>query len=253
MGLGGNTATTTTKGTNMTTTTTPPQCWRDFDEVLASGLSRVCLYGNPGTGKTYAALTEHLNERGSTRLVCVDDMTSAQIEGMWRPSRDGWAFQEGAAVTAWRNGSRLVIDEIDKASGDVLGTLLAFCDSEQSARWQNPDTGEIVTPREGFSIVITTNSHPNALAEALRDRFPVAIEITEPHPNAIALLPNYLREPARMLAGRTDEARVSIRAFMALDHLSNSVGIERAAALVMPQHAEAIVTAHKINAIGGEA
>lgn len=235
-----------------TTTNNAPQCWRDFDEVLASGLSRVCLYGNPGTGKTYAALNEHLNERGSTRLVCVDDMTSASIEGMWRPSRDGWTFQEGSAVQAWRNGSRLVIDEIDKASGDVLGMLLAFCDSEQSARWQNPDTGEIVTPREGFSIVITTNAHPNTLPEALRDRFPVCVEINEPHPNAIALLPSYLREPARLLAGRTDEARVSIRAFMALAHLEQTLGIERASSLVMPEHAESIVTAYKIASIGSE-
>lgn len=234
----------------MNTTQTLPQCWQDFTDTLASGLSRVCLYGNPGTGKTYAALTQHLTERGSTRLVCVDDMTSAAIEGMWRPNRDGWTFQEGAAVTAWRNGSRLVIDEIDKASGDVLGMLLAFCDSEQSARWQNPDTGEIVTPSEGFSIVITTNNHPNTLPEALRDRFPVAVEINEPHPDALALLPQFMREPARMLAGRTDEARVSIRAFMALDKLSQTVGIERAAALVMPEHADSIITAAKIAAIG---
>lgn len=235
-----------------TTSTALPQCWQDFDDTLASGLSRVCLYGNPGTGKTYAALTQHLNDAGSTRLVCVDDMTSAQIEGMWRPSRDGWAFQEGAAVTAWRKGARLVIDEIDKASGDVLGMLLAFCDSEQSAQWTNPDTGEIVTPRAGFSIVITTNNHPNTLPEALRDRFPVCVEINEPHPNALAALPHFMREPARLLAGRTDDARVSVRSFQALAVLADRLGIERAAALVMPQHADSIIAAHKIAAIGSD-
>lgn len=227
-----------------------PQCWRDLDDTLRAGLSRVCLYGQPGTGKTYSALTSHLNDAGSVRLVCVDDMTSAQIEGMWRPHRDGWQFQEGPAVTAWRTGARLVIDEVDKASGDVLGILLAFCDSEQSARWTNPDTGETITPAPGFSVVITTNSHPNTLPEALRDRFPVCVEINEPHPDALALLPNYLREPARLLAGRLDDERVSLRAFFALDQLSRTLGIERAAELVMPQHAESIKNAEAIARIG---
>ena len=140
-----------------------PQAWRDLDAVLAAGLSRVCLYGPPGTGKTYAALTVADGQPPAQRVTCCDDMTSAQIDGMWRPTRDGWTYHEGPAVRAWRTGSRLVVDEVDKASGDVLGTLLAFCDSDASARWQNPDTGETITPAPGFSVVITTNAEPQHL------------------------------------------------------------------------------------------
>jgi MoxR-like ATPase len=235
-----------------TTTTSGGQCWRDLEDTIGSGLARVCLYGPPGTGKTYSALTYGLDGRESYKIACVDDMTTAQIEGMWKPSRDGWSFHEGAAVKAWRTGGRLVIDEIDKASGDVLGALLAFCDSEASARWDHPDTNEIVRPAAGFSVIVTTNSHPTALAEALRDRFPVAIEVTEPHPVALAALPEWMREPARLLANANDEARVSLRAFQALAVMIESVGLERAAALVMPQHAGTITAAARIASIGGD-
>lgn len=235
-----------------TTTTNLPQCWQDVEDTLGAGLSRLCLYGAPGTGKTYAALTSGIDGRESYKIACVDDMTTAQIEGMWKPSRDGWTFHEGAAVKAWRNGARLVIDEVDKASGDVLGALLAFTDSEASARWEHPDTGEIVRPAAGFSVVITTNSHPHALAEALRDRFPVCVNVTEPHPAALEKLPVFMREPARLLANAPEDERVSLRAFDALARLADRVGIERAAALVMPQHLDTIVTAAKIARIGNE-
>lgn len=236
----------------METTQNLPQCWQDVEDTLTAGLSRLCLYGAPGTGKTYAALTNGIDGRDSYKIACVDDMTTAQIEGMWKPAREGWTFHEGAAVKAWRTGGRLVIDEVDKASGDVLGALLAFTDSEASARWEHPDTGEIVRPAAGFSVVITTNSHPHALAEALRDRFPVCVNVTEPHPMALEKLPAFMREPARLLANAPEDERVSLRAFDALARLAERVGIERAAALVMPQHADTIVTASKIAAIGNE-
>lgn len=228
-----------------TETTATPQAWRDLATVLGAGLSRVLLYGPPGTGKTYAALAVADGQPPAQRVTCCDDMTSAQIEGLWRPTRDGWTYQEGPAVRAWRAGSRLVVDEVDKASGDVLGTLLAFCDSEQSARWTNPDTGETVSPAAGFSVVLTTNSAPRFLPDALRDRFPVALEIREPHPDALALLPVHLRDTARDLVARDadDDGRASMRALLALTHLAQSVGWQEAARIVLPQHADAITNA----------
>lgn len=236
----------------MTTDDTMPQAWRDLDAVLAAGLSRVLLYGPPGTGKTYAALTMlPAGQTHAERVTCCDDMTSAQIDGMWRPHRDGWTYSEGPAVRAWRNGSRLVIDEVDKASGDVLGTLLAFCDSDASARWTNPDTGETITPAPGFSVVLTTNAEPRYLPDALRDRFPVALEIREPHPDALATLPAHLRDTARDLAQRDadDADRASLRAFAALAHLADAIGWQDAARIVLPRHATAIVEAAAVEAI----
>lgn len=228
---------------------TLPACWQSVDDTLRANLNRVLMYGGAGIGKTYTAQTSHITSAGVFKIGCVEDMTTAQIEGMWKPSREGWEFHEGSAVKAWRTGGRLLIDEIDKASGEVLGSLLQFCDSEASASWQHPDTGETIKPAQGFTIVATTNSHPNALAEALRDRFPVCIEINEAHPSAIALLPAWLQEPARQLCRSTDDDRLSLRAFGAIAHLAQTLGVARAVELVAPMHTETLTMAHAVSAL----
>jgi MoxR-like ATPase len=114
------------------------QCWRDFEAVLDAGLDRVLLYGPSGTGKTFTALTYDVPEGGAFRLTCTDDMTSADVAGCFMPAKDGFAWLDGAALRAWRGngqrGGRLVVDEIDRASGDVLSQLLAFTDSEACTR-----------------------------------------------------------------------------------------------------------------------
>jgi hypothetical protein len=219
-----------------------PQSWRDLESVLAANLSRVCLYGPPGTGKTFAALTVAEGQPPAERVTCTDDMTSAQIDGLWRPSREGWTYQEGPAVRAWRAGSRLVVDEVDKASGDVLGTLLAFTDSEQSARWTNPDTGQVVHPHRNFQVWITTNTEPHHLPDALLSRFPVRLEIREPHPSALAALPPYLRDTARTLAqlDADDPNRADLRTMLALATLAEKIGMAEAARIIVPRHTEAL-------------
>ena len=232
-----------------TNTQTLPECWQALEDTLRAKLDHVLVYGLPGIGKTYTAQTAHLGNGGSFKIGCTDDMTTAQIEGMMKPSLTESEFLEGSAPKAWRNGGRLIIDEIDKASGDALVSLLQFCDSEATARWDHPLTGEIVRPASGFTVVVTTNSHPNSLHEALRDRFPVCIEINEAHPSAIAILPIWLQEPARQLCKSTDDDRLSLRAFMAIAHLSNTLGVQRAVELVAPQHVETLTTAHAVSAL----
>lgn len=87
-------------------------------------------------------------------------------------------------------------------------------DTAASASFTRPDTGEVVRPAAGFSVVLTSNvSDPDDLPTALRDRFPVAICINEAHPNALAQLPSDLREVAAAFCSATDERRASLRAF----------------------------------------
>ena len=98
----------------------------------------------------------------SYRLICTDDMTNADVTGCWQPSANGsWSWLEGAGIRAWKGngtiGGRLVIDEIDKAGGDVFATLLAITDTPDSAQWEHPSTKEIVKPLDGFTVVMTTN------------------------------------------------------------------------------------------------
>ena len=231
------------------------QCWRDVGDVMASGLLRVLLYGPPGTGKTFAALHSGVTRTPAERLVCTEDLSTGEITGTWMPAASGsWTWREGPAIRSWRadagRGGRLVVDEVDRASGDALSTLLAMTDSPESARWRNPETGDWVVPGPEFSVVMTTNLEQlDDLPDALRDRFPVCIRIDQPHPSAVALLSADLRAPA--LGGSLGESsrRVSLRSFYAFDQLRRRVGPSRAAHLVFGEHALNVLDALNIGAL----
>ncbi len=214
------------------------QCWKDVNDVLEAGVQRFVLYGPPGTGKTYAALKLGLTAGISERLVCTEDLTSGEITGTWMPLGDGrWQWREGPAIRAWRandgRGGRLVVDEIDRASGDALSTLLAVTDSVESARWRNPETGQWAKPGQDFSVVMTTNAEDlSEIPLALRDRFPVSIRIDRPHPHAILALSEDLRAPALNGSLGDRDRRISLRSFYAFDQLRAHLGAPRAAQLL---------------------
>lgn len=229
-----------------------PQCWTDFADVMSNGIDRVILFGPPGTGKTYAGLTAGVFDGNSHRLICTEDMTSANVEGMFMPNADGgFSWLDGVAVKAWRNGGRLVVDECDKASGDVSALLLAYTDTVASASADLP-TGERITPKAGFSVVMTSNiEDPDDLPTALRDRFPVAININAPHPTALATLPPDLRQVASVVISAEPERRASLRMFYAFDQLRSRLGNERAAQLTFGgERAEALIEALRVGMLG---
>jgi len=232
-----------------------PDCWQTLEDCLNAGVTRVILFGPPGTGKTYAGIKHGDVSRGAHRLICTEDMTNLDVTGAFMPSNDGkFMWVAGSALKAWHGdgtqGARLVVDEIDKAGGDVFATLLAMLDSEESASWQNPDTGETHTPKEGFSAVMTTNIEDvNELPEALKDRFPIAIRINQPHPDALKRLSHDLRAVAIALADAGDQ-RISLRTFMEFDKLRATLGDEKASKYIFKRRAEGILDAMKINAVG---
>ena len=228
-----------------------PKCWQVLEDALNAGIDRVVLYGAPGIGKTYAGLSLGDVQGGAHRLACTDDMTTAEVTGMWvQEKTGGLTWLEGAGIRAWRGngevGGRLVVDEIDKAGGDVFATLLAITDSAESAVWSNPETQEQVVPLNGFSVVMTTNiEQMEELPIALKDRFPVCIRIDEPHPNALLRLSEDLREPAKQMCD-AGVRRVSLRSWYAFDKLRSSVGAKYAAEIVFQNRAKSILDALKI-------
>lgn len=241
----------------MTTELQLPKCWSEVKDVLEAGLERLILNGPPGTGKSFAGLNYGLIPgRTAYRLTCNQEMTDAELRGHWMPTAGGtWEWHDGALIQAWRDGTRVVIDEVDQASGDVLAIMLAGTDSNASCQWRSPATGEVVRPRDGFSVVMTTNVEDmRDLPTALVDRFPVVIRINAPHPDALTFLSEDLRIPASLSADADGHRRISLRGWQAFDQLRKGLvikygqeeGQQRAAEVVFRDRAEAILDSLRI-------
>ena len=227
----------------MTTETT---CWDTFSSILHAGIDRMILFGPPGTGKTYSAMHEQ-NDGQAFRLTCTDDMTNMDVTGGFLPSSDGgFDFIEGSAIQAWR-GHRLVVDEIDKAGGDVFATLLNMTDSDGSATWQHPVSGEVHKPQRGFKVILTTNVEViDEIPQALIDRFPVRLRIDRPHPRALETIPRHWRDYASRMADAGTE-RMSLRLFQSLNRLSRQMGEEEASRIILGNRADSFLEAIKID------
>lgn len=232
-----------------------PKCWQRLEKVLKSGIDRVILHGPPGTGKTYGALTMGIGDRPSVRLVCTPDMTTSQVDGMFMPNERGtFSWHDGAGTEAWRDGGRLVIDEVDKASSDVSSMLLAYTDSIASATHRLP-TKERIAPADGFSVIMTSNiESKKELPIALQDRFPVAIYINAPHPAALMKLPEDLRAVAAKIVSNPDpDRRASLRAFDAFVTLRNTCDLAEAAEIAFGEElAESVIDTIRIGLLGRE-
>lgn len=235
-----------------------PQCWNDLADALQSGIHQAILYGPPGTGKTFAGLTYGV-VGNAYRLICNEDMTSSDVTGHYMPSGDGtWQWHNGSVLKAWIEGTRVVADEIDRASGDVLSLLLSMFDTVESASYLHPETGEVIRPKDGFSVIMTTNVEDmRELPTALKDRFPVAIRINAPHPDALTCLSEDLRIPAALSADADPDRRVSLRGWQAFDKLRQHMlyqygqheGEERAAKLIFGDMWMSIVDTIRVNSI----
>jgi MoxR-like ATPase len=175
--------------------------------------NRILVWGLPGTGKSFLAQREALASREVFNITLTEDTSSVELRGHYIPRGSELVWQDGAAISAWRTGGRLIVNELDKASADVQSFLLGLMDNRESASITLP-TGETVTPQEGFQFVATSNSSPDELPEALRSRLPVTIQVTEPNPEAINLLPENLRKIAAQTATvEQEERRISLRAW----------------------------------------
>jgi MoxR-like ATPase len=206
-----------------------PQDWADALEVIEKGARRTLLYGPPGTGKTFAG--RHAGSPKKVYNIYVSEESPAyDVIGHDIVVGGEMVWRDGPAVLAWRNGGRLVINEIDKASGDCLDALLAILDDPESCGYVLP-TGEYVEPKAGFTAVATMNGDPNDLPDALKDRFTIRVHIENPHPDAILALSEDLRATAKATTGAKVEKnrRLSIRQFRAYDEL-RGLGVDEAIA-----------------------
>lgn len=217
----------------------------ELTKILLQHARRILQYGEPGTGKSHIAL--HEPHSGPIYNVTItDEMPSAELRGHYVPKGGEFVWQDGPAMLAWRNGGRIVLNEIDKANGDILSFLLAYLDDGPTACITLPN-GETVRPAAGFQAVATMNGKPSDLPEALRTRFPVTVEVLDPNPSAILTLPADLQEAARGSCVNPDSnLRINLRSWFEFAHLRSRIGSPFAAEAVFGKRATDVLASLKL-------
>lgn len=226
-------------------------CWQILPKVLGN-TRRALLYGPPGTGKTHAAATCNVPDGQTVYSVTLTDETPAtDLMGRFMLKNDGrgnveMVWSDGPGIRAWREGARLVINEIDHGGPDVRSFLHVLLDDPITAAITLP-TGETVRPQPGFAVVATMNGVPTDLSEALRDRFPVRVHVNDVAPGALALLPEVLQPVARNTTLAVDsEKRVSIRVWLEFAQLAERVHVTTAAHACFGPDAQSVLDLLKI-------
>jgi MoxR-like ATPase len=205
-------------------------CWEILGAIMPLS-RRTLLYGPPGTGKTSAGVKIGLKDGQKVFVVTLTDETPmTELRGHYVMVDGAFVWQDGIAIMAWREGARLVLNELDHAGGDVQSFLHVVLDDPELASLTLP-TGEVVRPKAGFQVVATMNGNPEDLPFALRDRFPVALEINEVHPEAIGRLPADLQRAAKNTALSPDpERKISVRLWFEFSSLREKLKDENMAA-----------------------
>jgi len=223
--------------------------WPLVERVLASPRIRILyLHGPPGSGKTYSAFRCGDAAGGAYAWTLTEDTPASELRGNWLPRGSELVWEDGPATRAMREGRWLVLNEVSRASEDTLSFLYGVLESPETARITLP-TRETIRPADGFKVVVTDNHPPDALPEALQDRFEATLGVDTPHPDAVARLAPDLREAALRSFDLEPDRAVSIRSWLVLDAVRDELGLRDACLVVFG--AERGSQIHDALALGG--
>lgn len=221
-------------------------------EAVERGAPRVLLYGPPGTGKTTSAYNAAATLGKSLYSITLSDETpAAELRGHFVPIGTEWKWMHGPAVRAYLEGAVLVLDEIDKASQDCLDFLHGLLNDKKLAGHPvqiSLPNGETISPHDDFQVIATMNAELEDLPPALQDRFAIAIEVQDPHPDAIAALPKDLRSAAKKVEDyEASERPATLRKWAAFAMLREieEVGAMNAAKAIFAHRAGELLDAIK--------
>ena len=219
--------------------TDTPDVWEDIETALRH-TPRLLLWGPPSTGKTFAAINYATDDRDVIEWTATEGDTKETFFGGLKMEAGDSMFADGIGTHAWKNGSRLVLNEFDKLTYapemGAEGSLYALADDPENARTRLDNYAhELIAPAAGFQLVATMNANPRILPEAIRSRFPVTIEVDQVNPAALNCLPEQVRTLAASTILAPEEQRIYLRQWIELFRLRDKerIPLETAARLTL--------------------
>ena len=208
--------------------------WDLIAKILAApiniGSYRMCLSGPPGIGKTLTPIKTLRANGYKTYIAGITEETPmSELRGHFILKGNEFVWHDGVMMTAWRasHGDApvcLIINEIDKAPGDVLSFFHTLLDDPDVAEIHLP-TGEVLKPKkDNIRYVATMNGVPQDLPAPLRSRFPLMLQISKVHPDALACISPTLRAAAQNILENSTDRPYSIREFIAYESLAKVIG-----------------------------
>lgn len=160
-------------------------CWELSEIAVSAGASRVLIHGAVGLAKSrWAQDTLSKSHKKVSQCTLNEDIAVQELLGHYIPKGTEFSWHDGPVMKSYRGGHGLVVNEIGRASGAVHDMFLAVLD-DPSVSMIALANGEDVKPGEKFQVICTSNASPEAMDEALRDRFDAIIHIDRPHPDLI--------------------------------------------------------------------
>ncbi len=164
-----------------------------LSRIIESGhFMPVYITGQTGNGKTMMVAQACAQARREMVRVNVTIETDEDsLLGGFRLVNGDTAWQDGPVVTAMKNGSILLLDEVDLGANK----LMCLQPVMEGGAVLLKRTGELVRPAPGFNIVATANTKgrgsddgkyigTNVMNEAFLDRFSITLEQAYPSDKA---------------------------------------------------------------------
>jgi MoxR-like ATPase len=225
-------------------------CW-DLADAAVRNAPRTLLWGPRGLAKSRFALDilrESHNETSQCSLN--EDIAMQELIGHYVPQGTKFNWHDGPVMRAYRGGYGLVVNEMGRASGAVQDMFLAVLDDTSVSMISLP-TGENVTPGNKFQVIATSNASPDAMDEALQDRFDAIIAINRPHPSLIEHLNEKRTGLGTLIERSYQDAQRSIsprRALAFINFTINGMKDDIAAQLAFGSRAKDVMVALAANA-----
>ena len=176
-----------------------------IEKIISSGkFFPVFISGHSGNGKTF--MVEQACSKAKRAMIRVQmsrETDEDDLIGGFRLIEGETKFMKGPVLRAMELGALLLIDEADRADPGKAMCLQGILEGKP---YYMKKTGEIVTPTEGFNIIVTANTKGRGsddgryvaatmLDDAWLERFPITIEQEYPTPVVEKkILTNYLND-----------------------------------------------------------